>query len=197
MRFVVAGELAGARGNLGGIGAQWGNLAQIAVAGLVRNQERAARVPEAQNLGWRRLARDRRGITKEAHQLPGPYQPRVMRVITGRRKDSDARIGDPGERKKRGMAPQKRRDKGGSSRGRRKRRPPAEARSPEETGHHSCPRRRYRGPYMKKKKSCERTEAKGEGWVAAAFGRSRGCAQCIVVIFSKKGTPRNNLYSLV
>ena len=49
MRFFAAGELAGARDSLGEVGAQWANLAQIALAGLMQNQETAAWVLEAQN----------------------------------------------------------------------------------------------------------------------------------------------------
>ena len=43
MRFNAAGELAGARGSFGRIGAQWADLAQIAVTALTQNQEAGAR----------------------------------------------------------------------------------------------------------------------------------------------------------
>ena len=72
MRLIVAGDLAGARGSFGGIGAQWANLTQFASGGLAQDPETAARAVEAQNAYWQRLVRDRRDNTEVARQLPGP-----------------------------------------------------------------------------------------------------------------------------
>ena len=48
-RFVVAGELAGAWGRSEGIGAEWANLAQIALTELTQSQRTAARVLKSRN----------------------------------------------------------------------------------------------------------------------------------------------------
>ena len=84
-RFILAGDLQGVRDIFGGIGAQRTNFAQIALAGLTRNQETTAAVLDARNADWQQLARDRRDITKVAHRLSEPYQPRIPRVVAALR----------------------------------------------------------------------------------------------------------------
>ena len=68
MRFNAAGELAGARGSFGRVGARWADLAQIAVTALTQNQEAGALLLGTRNLDRRQQLRDYRDITKVAHQ---------------------------------------------------------------------------------------------------------------------------------
>ena len=102
MRLIAAGELAGAWASFGGIGAQWATSAQIASLGLMQNQEIAARVIEAQNSDWRKLARGRRDFAKAAHQLSEPYQPRILRVAADQREDLEGRVNEAGKGEKHG-----------------------------------------------------------------------------------------------
>ena len=68
MRFNAAGELAGARGSFGRVGAHWADSAQIAVTALTLNQEAGALFLGTRNLDRRQLVRDCRDIAKVARQ---------------------------------------------------------------------------------------------------------------------------------
>ena len=79
LRCIVAGELAGARGDFGGIGPKLTNLATVALVALASYREAAAKLRYAQNMEWRQPETGRRDLSKVTQQLIELYQQRTAR----------------------------------------------------------------------------------------------------------------------
>ena len=79
LRCIVAGELAGALDDFGGVGPQQTDSADVAIVAFASNQEAAAKLRDAQNAEWRQLATGRRDLSKVIQQLAGPSRPGIMR----------------------------------------------------------------------------------------------------------------------
>ena len=97
MRYIVAGELAGACSGFRGIGAQWANPANIADVAPACYQETASRLHDAQNNEWRQPARGRRDLSRAARQLAEPFQLGLLRITAGQKKDFELRLRDQWE----------------------------------------------------------------------------------------------------
>ena len=87
MRAIVAGEVAGAWEQFGGLGAQMTNMAEAMEVGLKTNQETDAKLIYEQYQEWKQLARNRHDIKQIAEQLRQPDQLVVSRVIEDQKKD--------------------------------------------------------------------------------------------------------------
>ena len=95
LRCKVAGELAGAWGDVGGIRPHLTNLANAALVAFATNQEAAAKLNGAQNAEWLHLARGRRDPSKVEQQLMGPHQPRKTRTLAEQGKAYELRAQKP------------------------------------------------------------------------------------------------------
>ena len=88
MRFIIAGESAGAWGMFGGIGLKWANLHYVFAVGVTTNQATAARLMEARNAECQQTARGRRDPTQTETQLT------ILRATDGQRRDCNPRCAD-------------------------------------------------------------------------------------------------------
>ena len=100
LQAIVAGEIAGARGRLGGIGAKLTNMADVPKVELRRNQGTVAKLVEEQDRKWRQLARGRQDVRRVESKLRQPNQSLVARVLEDRQEEFKARLaknkdGDP------------------------------------------------------------------------------------------------------
>ena len=69
LRYVVAGELAGAWAKFGGLGALVANLASMLELSVIRNMETAIRFERAQSAAWPHLAQERGSLQTAKEEL--------------------------------------------------------------------------------------------------------------------------------
>ena len=114
LRCIAAGELAGARHEFGGIGPLLANLATVGSVAFASNQESAAKLREARNAEWRRLAIGRRDFSMVKRQLAEPYQLRTTRALAKQKKACGVRARKPvaGEQEREPEGPKKQKGRG-------------------------------------------------------------------------------------
>ena len=83
LRYIIAGELAGAWAEFGGLGAMLANLASVMELPVLQNMETACRFERAQNAAWTHLARERGSLQIIRDELVEVNRDRLEQVVNG------------------------------------------------------------------------------------------------------------------
>ena len=81
LRYIVAGELAGAWTKFGGLGAMLTNLASILELSVLQNMETACRFEKSQSAAWSHLARERGSLQIIKEELVRINRDRLHQVV--------------------------------------------------------------------------------------------------------------------
>ena len=82
LRYITAGELAGAWSNFGGLGAMLTNLAAILELSVLQNMEAACRFEKTQSAAWSHLARERGSLQIIKEELVKINRDRLHQVVS-------------------------------------------------------------------------------------------------------------------